>query len=281
MTSDSPTQETTGGSPPATNQPVFSYWKDEFGIELDDRVQMYQWEAAHDMHVVLLPFEFQDTNPLILAARAQRKIAEAPPTRRRFYAADIAGDDVIVGAAPGYDARIQRLLEACGLWHYGDTARRKKYANPEYVHRSSFPDPFADLSPGKRRAERIDFARRHAAYGYYSLEDVASRLAMPVDDLRALLDDDGFEWDARRADGRLRMAKTAATIIDWCGEPWTYAKVDALFGQPEGTFESWAQEIDDEWVPPEDPTPYSWFRPGSRWRGEHPEQTRYGLPERP
>jgi len=197
----------------------------------------------------LLPFDCRATDSFEQFCAIAAAIDDLRPTIATFRLTDLEppGDAFArIEQRPTGAGVVPTQLHMLGAWEYRDTSSGQRWTNPRYCH--DHPWQTSQCSP----AERREILRDAASLGVLDRRDVAPRFGITAGSLRQWISRKDVAWEARRYQGRQRLARTVYTIYKWTDR--TEQGVIAPFPVPDGTLRAWVQKFVPSPAPCASPT---------------------------
>lgn len=219
---------------------------------------MAEWCERHGVIGALLPFDCRATDSFEQFCAIAAAIDDLRPTIATFRLTDLEppGDAFArIEQRPTGAGVVPTQLHMLGAWEYRDTAAGQRWTNPRYCHDHPWQTPQCS------DAERREILRDAASLGVLDRRDVAPRFGITAGSLRQWISRKDVAWEARRYQGRQRLARTVYTIYKWTDR--TEQGVIAPFPVPDGTLKAWIQKFvreDETWSVPADPSNGRHFR---------------------
>ena len=210
---------------------------------------------ACNVHHEFLPFNVRSTNPLEIVQAATSLVDEMAPTKATFTSVEVADRTTIPSVVV---AKYTKPMLLCGAHPLEDPPFNStvRFANPHYCHLST-------LSPEADPRMRTYWLWRYSEFGaHVDYETIAGHFGMTPESLAQWCSERDIPWQAWRAAGTRKMARTAHVIHSW---GYTWKDVAFAFGMNHRTLrERVATESRGRgFSPPPDPT-----RPNVRERIE-------------
>lgn len=192
-----------------------------------------EWCERYDVHRLLTPFAYRETNAIRVGERLHATIEGLRPTAATFRISD---------AVDGHpDPAVADLLVGIrGAWQLS-TANNPKYTNPDYVHLGSF-----DHGIVSDDCERVEILRRLADTGVPRLADLAPRFGMTMAELEWFCEREQVGWRERRREGRRRLKRTCMVAVSW---GYSVERVARAYSLPVRVVWHWLAGMDSSWVP--------------------------------
>lgn len=163
-----------------------------------------EFADTHGLDSLLLPFAYRETDPIYVGRKLSAAIADLRQTAATFRPYEPFEDDEV---RPDV-AIVRHHVHLRGSWQID--SYRRKHVNPNYVHVESF-----DHNVVTDTDERLRILDQMAATGIPTLFDLAPRFGLSPGELHAFCEAHDVGWQAKRREGRRRLARTARVAVEW------------------------------------------------------------------